>query len=48
MGLAYLKLAVIAEGIAHRARAAASSEARGCEAATAVEPLIAAGHSVLS
>lgn len=48
MGLAYLKLAVIAEGISHRARTSESPQAEHLQAASAVPALIAAGLTVLS
>jgi aminoglycoside phosphotransferase (APT) family kinase protein len=48
LGLAYLKLAVIAQGIAHRAHAGADAGRDAARAADAVPELVAAGLSVLS
>jgi aminoglycoside phosphotransferase (APT) family kinase protein len=47
LGLAHLKLAVIAEGIAHRARAGADAGRDAHRAAEAVPELVAAGVAAL-
>ena len=47
LGLAHLKLAVIAEGIAHRARAGADAGRDAARAAEAVPELVAAGLDAL-